>query len=254
MAPPAKKPTPKSAKKKVPTVPETLAAKAKRKAATAAARAAGQKKAEAKARAARRIAFKRAAVHLIKHKKHQRAQIQLHREAAKVGSFYVPDEPKLAFVVRIRGINQIHPRVRKILQLLRLRQINNGVFVKLNKATINMLRIAEPQIAWGYPSMKTVHDLVYKRGHAKVDKRRVPITSNSIVEKSLGKHDIVCVEDLVSHIYNVGPNFKEASNFLWPFKLNTPLGGWTKKTNHFVENGDFGNREHHINRLLARMI
>jgi large subunit ribosomal protein L7e len=35
------------------------------------------------------------------------------------------------------------------MQLLRLRQINNGVFIKLNKATLNMLKIAEPYIAWG---------------------------------------------------------------------------------------------------------
>ncbi len=63
-------------------------------------------------------------------------------EAKKSGNFYVPSEPKLAFVIRIRGINQIAPKPRKVLQLLRLRQINNGVFIKLNKATINMLRIA----------------------------------------------------------------------------------------------------------------
>ena len=31
--------------------------------------------------------------------------------------------------------------MKKVLQLFRLRQINNGVFIKLNKATINMLRI-----------------------------------------------------------------------------------------------------------------
>jgi hypothetical protein len=31
--------------------------------------------------------------------------------------------------------------VKKVLQLFRLRQINNRVFIKLNKATINMLRI-----------------------------------------------------------------------------------------------------------------
>ena len=41
------------------------------------------------------------------------------------------------------------PRVRKVLQLLRLRQINNGVFVKLNKASVNMLRLVDPYIAWG---------------------------------------------------------------------------------------------------------
>merc|ERR1719244_1347599 len=48
---------------------------------------------------------------------------------------------KLAFVMRIRGINQVSPKVRKCLQLMRLRQINNGVFIKMNKATQNMLRI-----------------------------------------------------------------------------------------------------------------
>lgn len=92
----------------------------------------------------------------------------MQREARKAGNFYVPDEAKLAFVIRIRGINKMHPTPRKILQLLRLRQINNGVFIKLNKATVQMLRIADPYIAWGYPSLKTIRELVYKRGYAKV--------------------------------------------------------------------------------------
>ena len=66
---------------------------------------------------------------------------RLKRDAKKEGNYYVPAEPKLAFVMRIRGINQVSPKVRKVLQLLRLRQINNGVFIKMNKATTNMLRI-----------------------------------------------------------------------------------------------------------------
>jgi len=37
----------------------------------------------------------------------------------------------VAFVMRIRGINGVSPKVKKILQLLRLRQIQNGVFVKV---------------------------------------------------------------------------------------------------------------------------
>lgn len=41
------------------------------------------------------------------------------------------------------------PKVRKVLQLFRLLQINNGVFVKLNKATMNMIRIIEPYITYG---------------------------------------------------------------------------------------------------------
>merc|ERR1712045_825521 len=62
------------------------------------------------------------------------------------------------------------------------------------------------------------------------------------------------VEDLIHEIITVGPNFKYATNFLWPFKLNPPTGGWRKKTNHFVEGGDFGNREDFINPLLHKMI
>lgn len=69
-----------------------------------------------------------------------------------------------------------------------------------------------------------------------------------------GKYEIICVEDLIHQIHNVGKYFKQATNFLWPFKLNNPSGGWTKKTNHFVEGGDFGNREDQINNLLRRMI
>jgi ribosomal protein L30/L7E len=57
--------------------------------------------------------------------------VRLKREAKKAGGFYVEAESKLAFVIRIRGINDMHPKTRKILQLLRLRQINNGVFIKV---------------------------------------------------------------------------------------------------------------------------
>jgi len=130
--------------------------------------------------------FKRAEQYLNEYRKHQRTEINLKREARRAGNYYVPDEPKLAFVIRIRGINKIHPKPRKVLQLLRLRQINNGVFVKLNKATIQMLRIADPYISWGYPSQKTIRKLIYKRGYAKERGQRIAITDNDIVEKNLG--------------------------------------------------------------------
>jgi ribosomal protein L30/L7E len=47
--------------------------------------------------------------------------------------------------MRLRGINGMHPKTRKIMQVLRLLQINNGVFMKVNKATMNMLvKVREP--------------------------------------------------------------------------------------------------------------
>lgn len=79
-----------------------------------------------------------------------------------------PVQAGVVLVVRIRGIIGVSPKVRKILQLLRLRQINNSVFVKLNAATVKMLRLVEPYVAYGYPNLKTVRELIYKRGFGKV--------------------------------------------------------------------------------------
>ena len=198
--------------------------------------------------------FKRAEKYVQEYLAAEAEENRLKLEAKKAGNFYVPGEPKLAFVVRIRGINQIAPKPRKVMQLFRLRQINNGVFIKLNKATTNMLRICEPYVTWGTPSLDVIRKLMYKRGHIKVAGDRKPIDDNLVIENIMKKHDIICVEDLIHEIYTVGPNFKYAANLLWPFKLNNPKGGWRKKTNHFVEGGDYGCREDMINRLLLKMI
>ncbi|PWZ29336.1 60S ribosomal protein L7-4 [Zea mays] len=140
----------------------------------------------------RKLIFTRAKQYAEEYDAQEKELVQLNREARLKGGFYVSPEAKLLFVVHIRGINAMHPKTRKILQLLRLRQ-------------------------------------------------------------GLGKHNIICVEDLVHEIMTVGPHFKEANNFLWPFKLKAPLGGLKKKRNHYVEGGDAGNRENYINELIKRM-
>lgn len=207
---------------------------------------------------------------------------------------------------------------RKIMKVLRLRQLFNGVFMKANKATLNMLRLVEPYIAYGYPNRKSVKELIYKRGFGKVNKSRIPLSNNDVIEEvsrcpknnflflhlvfwvnrlcldwlhpniegyylmsprhywlpeyrgsqhgfkmidkmglsslqTLGEHNIICMEDLVHEICTVGPAFKEANNFLWPFKLKAPTGGISRKRKHYIEGGQFGNREDLINRLIRRM-
>jgi len=145
------------------------------------------------------------------------------------------------------------PKSRKILQLLRLRQIHAAVFIKVNAATMKMLKLVEPYLAFGEPNLKTVRELVLKRGFGKVNGSRIPLTDNAIVEAALGKHGIVCVEDLVHELFTAGPAFKQASNFLWPFKLSAPKGGLSRKRLHYVEGGFHGSHEHKINALVRRM-
>ena len=182
--------------------------------------------------------------------------MRLKRDARAKGGFYVEPEAKLMFVMRLRGLNDLHPKTRKILQLMRLRQIHNGIFLRVNKATINMLRKVEPYIMFGYPNLKTVRELVYKRGYGKVNKQRIPLTDNTLIEKALSEKTngaIICIEDIIHEIYTVGPNFKECANFLWPMKLSAPLGGMTRKRNHYIEGGMAGNREENINALVRSM-
>jgi len=238
---------------KLPEIPETLLKKRKQNAEARAKRARAALELKKANKQRKKLAFTRAEKYVKEYRVAERDQIRMQRQAKKHGNFYVPAEPKLAFVVRIRGINGIHPRPRKVMQLFRLRQINNGVFLRLNKATIHMLRIAEPYITWGVPNLKSVKELIYKRGFGKVEGRRTPLTDNAIIEKKLGQYDIICIEDLIHEIFTVGPHFREANNFLWHFKLNTPNGGWRRKNNHFVEGGDFGDREDKINELLRKM-
>lgn len=59
------------------------------------------------------------------------------------------------------------------------------------------------------PNLKTVRELIYKRGYGKVNRLRVPLSNNSVIENALGKYGILSVEDLVHEIFTVGPNFKQ---------------------------------------------
>lgn len=185
--------------------------------------------------------------------------IQNRRSAKAKGGFYVPAEPKVALVIRIRGTIGVSPKAKKVMQLFRLRQLHNATFVKLNEATIRMLRLIEPYVTYGYPSRSTVQNLIYKRGFGKLNKQRIPIATNSVIEEGLnvschGK--IRCVADLIHEIYTVGPYFKQANNFLWPFKLTSPRGGFSSKTKllHYLEGGEAGARAEEINKLVKRMI
>jgi len=196
-------------------------------------------------KAKRKVIFKRAESYVKEYLAKEKEEIRLKRAARSAGEFYVPSQPKVYFVVRIRGcvfhrlqypftylafhsINEIAPKPRKILQLLRLLQINNGVFVKVTKATQQMLRLVEPYVTYGcvyYPSnlmvlvlsfflcsepnLKSVRELIYKRGYGKVDKQRIPLSNNAVIEETLGKYNILSIEDLVHEIFTAGPNFKQ---------------------------------------------
>jgi len=198
------------------------------------------------------------------YRKEAKTLITARRNARETGNFFVEPEPRLMFVIRITGINKLAPKPRKILKLLRLDQLHKGVFVKISKPMTNLLQYVMPYVVIGYPSLSTVRKLIMKRGYGKVGGQagkikkiyqRIPLTDNDIISDNLGHLDIFGMDDLINEIYTVGPHFKQVNNFLWPFKLSSPRGGFVRKVYGFNElrRGDWGNREELVNKLIDRM-
>lgn len=240
--------------KVVPPKPEGLVKKEARDAKISAALKELREKRRAENKNQRAAILKRAQKYEADHLAAEQSEITARRNAKITGQIHVPAQPRLAFVVRIRGINKLNPKVIRILRILRLRQIHNGVFVRINKASTNLLRRVEPYITFGYPSRDTIRKLVLKRGYGKVNKQRIPLSDNRVIQETLGKTGIESAEDLINEIYTVGTHFKEANNFLWPFKLRGPRGGFAAKRHPFQRRGDWGNREEYINQLVTKML
>merc|ERR1711974_127271 len=122
---------------------------------------------------------------------------------------------------------------------------------------MGMLKCIQPYVVCGYPNLKDVKLLLLKRGYYKDSQGQgIPIQDNQQIDKELGKYGIKGMDDLINEIYTVGPQFKRANNFLWPFKLNSPNGGFVLKKHGFHEpkGGDWGNREELISKFIRRMI
>jgi large subunit ribosomal protein L7e len=143
-------------KKAARAVPESFKKKAARDDKLMKSRKANMEQAKKDRVAARKVALANAEKYFKEYQAADAKLIKDKRDAKAAGNFFVEGEAKVALVVRIRGINKLAPKPKKILQLLRLRQLHNAVFVKLNKATWNMLRMVEPFVTYGFPSRATI--------------------------------------------------------------------------------------------------
>ncbi|KAL6134245.1 hypothetical protein ACLB2K_066477 [Fragaria x ananassa] len=179
--------------------------------------------------------------------------VQMKNRLKRKRSAIETTNPQLLLVIRIQGKNDMHPAVRKNLYSLNLRRIFNAVFVRADEAMLEKLQRVEPYVTYGYPNLKNVKELIYKKGYAKINKQRVPLTDNNLIEEALAKYNIICIEDIVHEIASTGKYFKEAASFLWPFTLNKPEVGLKGVKARFQDGGDTGDRGDKINELISKM-
>lgn len=164
------------------------------------------------------------------------------------------------FAVLVRPTIHTTPKpVRKTLSSLRLRRLNEGVFLAYDAATRKMLHRVEPYVLYGVPGPETVADLVRRRGFGREDGKRVPLADNNVIEKELGDLGLICVEDLVQTITggeaDVGAEvYKKATKFLWPFRLTARKSKFQKKMLDLNDGKLYGDQGDAINGYIREML
>ncbi|XP_060163881.1 ribosomal protein uL30-like isoform X2 [Globicephala melas] len=239
-------------RKKIPLVPENLLKKRKAYQALKATQA-KQALLQRKERKGKEIKFKRLEWFLHDSWRQLRDKVRLRRLEVKPHGLEVPDKHSLAFVLRIERINGVSLLVQRTIARLRLSKIFSGVFMQVTPRTIKTLRIVEPYVTWGFPNLKSVRELILKRGQAKVKNKIIPLTDNTVIEEHLGKFGVICLEDLIHEIAFPGKNFQVISGFLRPFQLSVARHATKNRVGFLKEVGSPGYRGERINQLIRQL-
>ena len=149
--------------------------------------------------------------------------------------------------VRVRGIVNVKPDIKRTLQLFRLTRVNHCVLLEENASTKGMLQIAKDYITWGEIDKAILSELIGSRGKLEGDK---DLTEDYI--KSATSY--TNLEKLSQAIIDNKFKYKDIPNVKPIFRLSPPKRGYEGIKRSFVNKGALGYRRKEINKLLERMI
>jgi len=149
--------------------------------------------------------------------------------------------------VRVRGIVNVKPDIKRTLQLFRLTKVNHCVLLEENASIKGMLQIAKDYITWGEIDKSILSELIGSRGKLEGDK---DITEDYI--KSATSYNNL--EKLSQAIIDNKFKYKDIPNVKPIFRLSPPKKGYEGIKRSFVNKGALGYRKKEINKLLERMI
>nr|XP_006990902.1 60S ribosomal protein L7-like 1 isoform X1 [Peromyscus maniculatus bairdii] len=239
-------------RKKIPLVPENLLKKRKAYQALKATQAkqALLAKREGKTKEFR---FKRLESFVHDSWRQQRDKVRVRRLEVKPRALEVPDKHSLAFVIRMERTEGVSLLVQKTIAKLGLKKLFSGVFVHVTPQSVKMLRTVEPYVTWGFPNLKSVRELILKRGQARINNKTVALTDNTVIEEHLGRFGVICLEDLIHEIAFPGEHFQEISSFLCPFHLSVARHATKNRVGFLKEMGSPGYRGERINQLIRQL-
>ena len=149
--------------------------------------------------------------------------------------------------IRVRGIININPDIKRTLQLLRLNKVNHCVLLEENEVTRGMLQKAKDYITWGEIELDSLKKLISEKGKIEGNKK---ITSEHIKTST----SFINIEKLANGIIEKKINYKEIPNIKPIFRLKPPRKGYEGIKRSFKNKGALGYRGKEINKLIERMI
>jgi large subunit ribosomal protein L30 len=150
-------------------------------------------------------------------------------------------------IIRLRGIQNVNPKIKDTLHYLRLNQVNHAVVLPVNETTKGMLQVAKDYVTWGELDAETLAEAIRSRGRLVGDK---PITDEYVAANTaFGSIDawaqaIAEGKTLYRDLAEVKPLLRlhPARKGLEGIKRSVPNGG------------ALGYRGQDINALVRRMI
>lgn len=160
----------------------------------------------------------------------QRRKREVDRRTTNVG---VPKSAILntvGLIVRIHGGRHAAEDIKNELRELKLSRKYDAVFVRLDDKMIARLRPIDGYVAYGYITFKTVMEMIHRRTYTEFGGKRKPLNDNVLVEEALGDKNILCLNDMASELFSLGPHFDDCLRTIATYRLSSPLGQYEKKT------------------------
>jgi len=150
-------------------------------------------------------------------------------------------------IIRVRGIVNVNPDIKRTLELLRLTKVNHCALLEENKVYKGMLQIAKDYTTWGELDKETLPKLIKSRGMLVGDKQ---ITEEYL--KSSTSYDNF--QKLSQAILDDKFKYKEIPDVKPLFRLHPPKKGYEGIKRSFKNGGALGYRGKDINKLIGRML
>ncbi len=133
-------------------------------------------------------------------------------------------------------------------------KLNSAVILDYNKSNYEKLSLISSYVTWGFANKKIINSLVTKRGQVYSNKVLKEL-NNQDIEASLGKQNILCIEDLVYELSSVSSvNRKVAMDYLGFFLLSSCDELKENSVVPYHKGGCTGYRGDEINKLVSKMI